>query len=338
MSDYRESGVDRHAAANWVEGLRTRIQATYRPEILSPLGGYGALFQAPSSYAEPVWVASTDGVGTKLLLAEKAGDEAFFAMGIDVVAMCVNDLLACRAEPFIFLDYLALDRIQENRMNRLLSGIVEACRQSSCSLVGGETAEMPGFYPSGRLDVAGFSLGVLDRSQIFNPEQIPSSLRLIGFKSKGFHSNGFSLIRKVMEREAWELDSEIEGQTLGEYLLQPTRLYVAKLLSEIRSPEVYAAAHITGGGLIENLPRVFSRKLQVVIQTENIPTDSVMRAFVERANCGKEEAYSTWNMGVGFVIFASESKAEELLNKFSEESFDLGCLREKKSDKAVVLE
>jgi phosphoribosylformylglycinamidine cyclo-ligase len=321
--DYKKSGVDREGAASWIQDLKNPIQQSFRAEILSSIGGFGAMFESPSSYRQPAWVATTDGVGTKLLLAEEAGDAAFFAMGVDAVAMCVNDLLACRAEPIAFLDYLAIDSLAKERMDFLLKGIIEGCRQSGCSLIGGETAEMPGFYPRGRLDVAGFAVGVLEKDQIWRNKVARENLVLVGLASHGFHSNGFSLIRKVMSEQGWTLDSQIEGQTLGDYLLKPTKIYVKECLNLLRSPSVFGAAHITGGGFIENIPRFLEPGYRAVIRRESFESSSMMKAFAHAAKIDSAEVFSTWNMGIGFV-FACEERLVEQVQRDIKDAFVIG--------------
>jgi len=329
LSDYKASGVDREAAATWIQELSPAIQSSFRPEILTGIGGFAAAFRVPESIKNPVLMATTDGVGTKLMLAGVAGDESFFGIGIDLVAMCVNDLLACRAEPLIFLDYLATDRLNRTRATKLIKGVVEGCRQSLCSLVGGETAEMPGFYSSNRMDVAGFSVGVVDQSKLWRRDLIQAGDFILGVASSGFHSNGYSLVRKLLIQENWTLDSQVEGEVLGEAILKPTRLYVRDLLPVCLQDEVKAGVHITGGGLVENLPRCFPKNLKAKVQTANWEAPALMQAFVERLKVEKTEAYSTWNMGVGFCIIASPKKSEELLKESPNLFFRVGELIER---------
>jgi len=328
MTDYKASGVDRAAAQNWVEDLGAELRSSFREEILSKVGGFGASFVSPKHYQKPVWVATTDGVGTKLLLAEEAGDSAFFGIGIDLVAMCVNDLLACRAEPLVFLDYLATDKLRSSRTTPLLRGVVEACRQSKCSLIGGETAEMPGFYPNNRLDVAGFAIGVIEREKIWKKEAVGKGDVILGMASSGFHSNGYSLIRKVMQQESWSLDTQVEGQCLGDFLLTPTKLYIQDLYQLLLHPVVKAGVHITGGGLVENLPRVFdSEKCRAKVNSQGWKIPSLMQSFCERAKIQRQEAFSTWNMGVGFCFIVESKEAEQILNERSPAIFRLGEIR-----------
>ena len=254
--DYRDAGVDRDGASGLVESLRERVKKTYRPEILSEIGDFGGFFQAPKSMKDPIFVATTDGVGTKLLLAEawteKTGNsKCHRGIGQDAVAMCVNDLLACRAEPLVFLDYLATGKLGSHVLENLLEGIIQACADSGCSLIGGETAQMPGFYANHRYDVAGFSLGVLERDQRLSPKNVMPGDLVYGIPSSGFHSNGFSLIRKVMEDEHWKLEDIVEGRALAEHLLEPTRLVkpspaptltIAPTMAPVKPPPTAALA------------------------------------------------------------------------------------------------
>jgi phosphoribosylformylglycinamidine cyclo-ligase len=258
-----------------------------------------------------VFVATTDGVGTKLLLAEEA--QAHRKIGQDLVAMCVNDLVACKAEPLVFLDYLATGKIDREQLNEVLLGIVDACRESNCSLIGGETAEMPGFYKPGRYDLAGFSVGAMERSDRMKRESVVAGDIIYGLPSSGFHSNGYSLVRRVLERQNWKLSDLRHGRSLGEALLEPTKLYVRQALELFRLVPVKAASHITGGGLIENLPRGFEEsKVSAVIQRSRIPTSAVMRDFVGAAELSEVEAFSTWNMGIGFCVVVSQADRSKI--------------------------
>lgn len=314
--EYKDAGVDREAAYSFVDTIQAKTKRTFRDEVLSDVGDFGAFFQAPKYLKDPVFVAGTDGVGTKLLIAEEMGGESHRAVGQDAVAMCVNDLLACRAEPLVFLDYIATAKIQPEALAHLLDGIIGACEESGCALIGGETAQMPGFYPPGRYDVAGFCIGALERSSRFQPSSIESGDVVLGIASSGFHSNGFSLVRKVLESQKWSLSEKVDGIELGKQLLTPTRLYIKPLLKVFKDFQVKGAANITGGGLIDNLPRaVVESKVQIKICEKAIETPSLMKRFVKAAGLSRDEAFSTWNMGVGFCIFLSRSEADRLLKE-----------------------
>ncbi len=309
--EYKDAGVDRDLADHLIEDLKTKISSTNRPEVESEVGDFGGFFRAPKHLKDPVFVATTDGVGTKLLLAEEY--QAHRKIGQDLVAMCVNDLVACKAEPLVFLDYLATGKIDRPQLNEVLLGIIEACRESNCSLIGGETAEMPGFYKPGRYDLAGFSVGVMERDARMKRDSVVAGDVIFGLPSSGFHSNGYSLVRRVVERQGWKLSDLRHGRSLGEALLEPTKLYVRQALEIFRSVPVKAASHITGGGLIENLPRGFDEtKVAAVIQKAKIPTSALMRDFVGAAELSEIEAFSTWNMGIGFCFVVSQEDRAKL--------------------------
>jgi phosphoribosylformylglycinamidine cyclo-ligase len=313
MSSYEEAGVSRDSAQKWVETLSSKLDRIRRPEVLSRVGDFGAFFEAPKNYQDPIWVATTDGVGTKLLLAEEMGSSFFEGIGQDLVAMSVNDLLACRAEALIFLDYLATGKLDPERDQFLIEGILKACQMSACSLVGGETAEMPGVYPVGRVDVAGFAMGVIEREARFMPESVKAGDLVLGFPSSGFHSNGYSLIRRILSLKKKNLSEDFEGKSLGELLLAPTKVYGPEILKLLRRPECVAAVHVTGGGLIENIPRVLPKNnLKVEIQTSSWEIPSLMNSFCEWGAVEKTEAFSTWNMGIGFCAVVHEDFDQSL--------------------------
>ncbi len=262
---YKDAGVDIDAGDALVANIKSVARRTARPEVLGGLGGFGALCEIPKKYREPVLVSGTDGVGTKLRLAMQLGRHD--TIGIDLVAMCVNDLVVSGAEPLFFLDYYATGRLDVAIATRVVQGIGEGCAQAGCALVGGETAEMPGMYHGEDYDLAGFCVGVVEKSRIIDGSQVRAGDVLIGLGSSGAHSNGYSLIRKILERSGADLDSDLDGRPLGEALLAPTRIYVRPLLQLIEACEVKAMAHITGGGLLENIPRVIPDGCQAVIDT-----------------------------------------------------------------------
>jgi len=313
MNDYSSSGVDREAAEVWLDEMGSEIKKSFRPEILSAIGGYGAEFVAPSKMKKPVWVATTDGVGTKLMLAELAGEESFFGIGIDLVAMSVNDLLACRAEPLIFLDYLATGKIQKHRQQIFLRGVLEGCKQAGCSLVGGETAEMPGFYSSERMDVAGFSVGVKEGAQ--QVDLILEGDEIWGLASSGFHSNGYSLIRKIVTDQKLSWDQEIAGTKLIDFLLAPTRIYSSEVLPWFENPQFKALAHLTGGGVVENLPRVFPENLSARVSKDAFPKLVWMQKFADWSGMNERETFSTWNMGIGLCAIVNPKLGGNLASK-----------------------
>ena len=251
---YKEAGVDIEAGNAVVEGIRPHIRSTQRPEVEGGFGGFAGLCRIPEGYSEPLLVSGTDGVGTKLLVAQRVGRHD--TIGIDLVAMCVNDIVTTGAEPLFFLDYFATGKLAPEAAVQVVKGIAEGCRQSGCALIGGETAEMPGMYAPGHYDLAGFSVGVVERSNVLGAHNVRPGDALIGLAASGIHSNGYSLVRKLCDELDWTVDPGGLGQPLGEALLEPTRIYVKDVLEAMKMGGLHAAAHITGGGLTENLPRV----------------------------------------------------------------------------------
>lgn len=324
--DYKDSGVNREQAAGAISDLKSKIESSYRPEILSAIGGFASAFEIPAGYKQPVILSTTDGVGTKLILAEEVNrPEVYKSIGQDLVAMCVNDLLAARGEPVAFLDYLATGKLETKKYEALIEGVVEACKTSGCSLIGGETAEMPGFYPTGRMDMAGFAVGVVEKDQLWDFSRIEEGDQVLAWPSSGFHSNGYSLIRKIMEKQNWTLSTELEGEVLGDALLKPTRLYVSDCLDHLRQAGAKAGIHVTGGGLYENAPRVLPDEspLGIRMEAKHLPENTLMQAFCEAGEVSRQESCSTFNMGVGFLMIASKSLAEKILSADSQ-VFHLG--------------
>lgn len=312
---YKDAGVDIDAGDALVERIKTVTQATRRPEVLSGLGGFGALCELPSGYREPVLVSATDGVGTKLKLAIESNHHN--TIGIDLVAMCVNDLIVCGAEPLFFLDYYATGGLDVEVASNVVEGIGEGCRQANCSLIGGETAEMPGMYQKGDYDLAGFSVGVVEKSEIIQQGQVQEGDVLIGLASSGPHSNGYSLIRKVLEVSEARLDDPFADSTLGEVLLAPTEIYV-KAITEIRkSVRINAIAHITGGGLLENLPRVLPDFTQAEVDSDTWQRPAIFDWLQDNGNIDSREMLRTFNCGIGMVICVPADQAEEAVEKLS---------------------
>ena len=322
---YKDAGVDIDAGDALVANIKSVARRTARPEVLGGLGGFGALCEIPKKYHEPVLVSGTDGVGTKLRLAMQLGRHD--TIGIDLVAMCVNDLVVSGAEPLFFLDYYATGRLDVAIATRVVQGIGEGCAQAGCALVGGETAEMPGMYHGEDYDLAGFCVGVVEKSRIINGSQVRAGDVLIGLGSSGAHSNGYSLIRRILERSGADLDSDFDGRPLGEALLAPTRIYVRSLLKLIEACEVKAMAHITGGGLLENTPRVIPDGCQAVIDTASWVEPELFRWLARAGNVERMEMYRTFNCGVGMVIcVAAEQSAAALalLRTAGENAWRLG--------------
>jgi phosphoribosylformylglycinamidine cyclo-ligase len=303
---YRDAGVDIAAGEAVVDGIREAVASTQRPEVLSGLGGFGGLF-ALGHYRDPVLVSGTDGVGTKLLLAEAMG--AHKTIGIDLVAMCVNDVAVAGAEPLFFLDYFATGKLRPEIAVEVVGGIAEGCRQAGCALIGGETAEMPGMYPAGRYDLAGFSVGVVERAHLLTGGEIEAGDVLVGLASSGPHSNGYSLIRKVIDG----LDlKERHGlpRPLGEILLQPTRIYVKEML-ELRGV-ARGFVHITGGGFLENIPRVLPAGLGARIDLGSWEIPPIFPWLADRGQLSSRDLYRTFNMGIGMVVVVAEEDVSKV--------------------------
>ncbi len=315
---YRDAGVDIHAGNQLVERIKPIARATRRPGVLDSIGGFGALFEIPTDrYQQPVLVSGTDGVGTKLKLAMEVGKHD--TIGIDLVAMCVNDLIVAGAEPLYFLDYYATGKLSLEMAEAVISGIGEGCQQAACALVGGETAEMPGMYAGDDYDLAGFCVGVVEKSKILDGSKVAAGDVLIGLAASGPHSNGYSLIRKIIEVSGAELSQPFEGRSLGETLLEPTRIYVKPLLALLADVEVHALAHITGGGLLENLPRVMPAGTRAVIDAGSWQRPAIFDWLQQQGNVTDAEMYRTFNCGVGMVLCVNEADVEQTLAVLAEE-------------------
>lgn len=322
--DYREAGVDVEAGRAFVEKIRTLVQSTYRPEVLGGLGGFSGCFQLPGGYQEPVLVSGTDGVGTKLKLAQDLN--CHNTVGIDLVAMCVNDVLTSGAEPLFFLDYLATGKLNSEQLTQVVAGITEGCRLSGCALLGGETAEMPGFYQPGEYDLAGFCVGIVEKSQMLDGSQVQVGDIAIGLASQGVHSNGFSLVRKIVSESAtlsptslsWDTRLEqFAGQSLGEVLLTPTQIYVKPVLeARCAGIEIHGMAHITGGGLPENLPRCLGTNQSIQIHPNSWVVPPIFQWLADAGQLSTDTLFNTFNMGIGFVLLVSPEQAEPALRWF----------------------
>ncbi len=318
--DYKSAGVDIEAGEQVVRDIKELVRATYRSEVLTDLGGFSGLFQPRTGeYREPVLAAATDGVGTKLKLAFEMGRHD--TVGIDAVAMCVNDLLAQGAEPLFFLDYLAVGKINNKAAVEIIRGVAEGCRQAGCALLGGETAEMPGFYPPGEYDLAGFAVGIVEKNKILpGKEMFPGDL-LIGLASTGLHSNGFSLVRKVLLEHAKfslkEYSSPV-GCLLGEELLKPTKIYVPLVLPLLREYPIRGIAHITGGGIELNLPRIFPPGIGAVVEKKNWTVPPVFDMIREAGPVPEREMFRTFNMGIGMILVVPYDSAAGVLRQLEE--------------------
>ncbi|MDU0457244.1 MAG: phosphoribosylformylglycinamidine cyclo-ligase [Geobacteraceae bacterium] len=321
MSDkrttYKDAGVDITAGNNFVNMIKPLVKATSRPEVLADIGGFGGLFSLNTSkYKNPVLVSGTDGVGTKLKIAFMA--DRHDTVGIDLVAMCVNDIIVQGAEPLFFLDYLATGKLLPEKAAEIVKGIAEGCKQAGCALIGGETAEMPGFYTDGEYDVAGFTVGVVDRDAIIDGSCISVGNQLIGIASSGLHSNGYSLARKlIFDHMGLEIDSEMPGTGLSvaDVLLTPTRIYVRSILNLLKDFSIKGIAHITGGGLLENVPRVLPKGCIAKIDLNSWQRPVLFDLLQNAGNVEQDEMYRTFNMGIGMVLAVAEEQAEEVIDR-----------------------
>jgi phosphoribosylformylglycinamidine cyclo-ligase len=316
---YKDAGVDIDAGNTFVKMIKPLVKATSRPEVLADIGGFGGLFSLNSTkYTNPVLVSGTDGVGTKLKLAFLA--DRHDTIGIDLVAMCVNDIVVQGAEPLFFLDYLATSKLIPEKGAQIVKGISEGCILAGCALIGGETAEMPGFYAEGDYDLAGFAVGVVERDKIIDGSTITVGNKLIGLASNGLHSNGYSLARKIiLEIMRLRIDDMLPGleSTVADELLAPTRIYVKSILNLLRDFSINGIAHITGGGLLENVPRILPHGCKAVINRQNWQEPAVFDLLRKGGNVDEHEMYRTFNCGIGMVLSVPEQEAEEILIRLS---------------------
>ena len=308
---YLDAGVDIDAGNELVERIKPAVRSTNRSGVVTGLGGFGGLFELDTErYKAPLLVSGTDGVGTKLLLARQL--ERHDTIGIDLVAMCVNDILTCGAEPLFFLDYYATGKLKIDNAQAVIEGIAEGCRQAGCALIGGETAEMPGMYGQDEYDLAGFTVGVVDRPQLIDGSQIKSGHVVLGLESSGPHSNGYSLIRKVLEQSGDDPSMPLGDGTLGDALLAPTRIYVDSLLKLIAQHPVDGLAHITGGGISENIIRIIPSNLGIEIDLSSWQLPEIFRWLQSRGNIDEQEMLRTFNCGIGMVLLIAEKSAEDI--------------------------
>ncbi len=316
---YKDAGVDIDSGNSFVKLIKPMVKATYRPEVIADLGGFGGLFSLNTSkYRQPVLVSGTDGVGTKLKLAFLT--DRHDTVGIDLVAMCVNDIVVQGAEPLFFLDYLATGKLHPEKASEIVKGIAHGCSLAGCSLIGGETAEMPGFYEEGEYDLAGFAVGVVERDNIIDGSTITVGNKLIGLTSSGLHSNGYSLARKVfLEIMGLTITSTLPGftTTVGDELLTPTRIYVKSVLNLLRDFRINGIAHITGGGLLENVPRILPNGCKAIINRDSWEIPQIFRLLQEGGNVADTEMFRTFNCGIGMVLVVPEKEAEEVLIRLS---------------------
>ncbi|SEC53216.1 phosphoribosylformylglycinamidine cyclo-ligase [Paenibacillus sp. GP183] len=330
MSDaYKKAGVDISAGNEAVERMKKHVKRTFRPEVMTDLGGFGSLFGLnKDKYEEPVLVSGTDGVGTKLKIAFAM--DKHDSIGIDAVAMCVNDIIVQGAEPLFFLDYLACDKVIPEKIEAIVKGIADGCEQSGCALIGGETAEMPGVYAQGEYDIAGFTVGIVDKKKIIDGTSISPGDIILGLASSGVHSNGFSLVRKLLlEEKGYKLQDRVEelGDLLGNILLTPTKLYVKPILSILEKVKIKGMAHITGGGFIENIPRVLPAGVNAHIEYGSWPILPIFELMQREGKISNNDMFRTFNMGIGMVLVVSADQADltlQLAEQQGEKMYHIG--------------
>ncbi len=337
---YKDAGVDIEAGNKLVENIKSVAKRTNRPGVLAGLGGFGALFEIPlDRYRQPVLVSGTDGVGTKLKLALELGKHD--TIGVDLVAMCVNDLIVQGAEPLFFLDYYATSHLDVDVASSVVSGIGDGCEQAGCALVGGETAEMPGMYQADEYDLAGFCVGIVEKDNILDGSQVATGDAIIALASSGPHSNGYSLIRKILEVSKADLSQKLGDKTLGQALLEPTRIYVKPMLALLQQFELHAIAHITGGGLLENIPRVLPENVQATLDSNSWQLPAIFKWLQQHGNVEDQEMYRTFNCGVGLVIVLPQEQVNhclEALNQLGENAWHIGNVEPLANKEKVIFQ
>ncbi|OEF99474.1 phosphoribosylformylglycinamidine cyclo-ligase [Vulcanibacillus modesticaldus] len=311
---YKRAGVDIDAGNEAVERMKRHVAKTFRTEVRTGLGGFGSLFALPNKYKQPILVSGTDGVGTKLKIAFEL--DKHDTVGIDLVAMCVNDILAQGAEPLFFLDYIATGKLVPEKIEEIVKGIANGCEQGGCALIGGETAEMPGMYVQDEYDLAGFAVGVVEEAEIIDGSKIKAGDVLIGLASNGLHSNGYSLVRYLLEENGYHLNDYIKelDRTLGEELLKPTRIYVRPILEMMKQVKIKGIVHVTGGGFIENIPRVLPKKIQANIEMGSWDIPPIFTFLQKIGSLKRDEMYRTFNMGIGLILIVDEKDKDLVIN------------------------
>lgn len=335
---YKDAGVDIDAGNALVDRIKGVVKNTRRPEVMGGIGGFGALCELPTKYKEPLLVSGTDGVGTKLRLALDMNKHD--TIGIDLVAMCVNDLIVQGAEPLFFLDYYATGKLDIDIAASVVTGIGEGCIQAGCALIGGETAEMPGMYDGEDYDVAGFCVGVVEKADVIDGSKVSAGDALIAVGSSGPHSNGYSLVRKILEVSNADLSEELNGTTIGEQLLAPTKIYIKSALKMIAEHDIHAISHITGGGFWENIPRVLPQGTKAVIDGNSWEWPSIFNWLQEKGNVETFEMYRTFNCGVGLIVALPKEQANaavDLLNSEGENAWIIGEIANAAQDEEQVV-
>ena len=335
---YRSAGVDIDAGDALVEAIKPFAKRTMRKEVLGGIGGFGALFEISKKFREPVLVSGTDGVGTKLKLAFQL--KRHDTVGIDLVAMSVNDILVQGAEPLFFLDYFACGKLDVPAATDVVKGIARGCELAGCALIGGETAEMPGMYPDGEYDLAGFAVGAVEKSEIIDGKSISAGDVVIGLASSGAHSNGYSLVRKIIERAQPDLNGDFHGRKLADVLMEPTRIYVKPLLALMASMQVKGLAHITGGGLVENVPRVLPEAVTAVLEKSAWPRPPLFDWLQHEGGVADAEMHRVFNCGIGMVIVVAADLADRAvaqLREAGEQAWRIGAIRARQDGEAQTL-
>ena len=329
MIDYKKAGVDIDRSNRFVKDIAKFVSGTKRPEVMGDIGGFSSFVKIPKKYKDPVLVSSTDGVGTKLMVADYLGKHT--TVGIDLVAMCANDLVVTGAEPIFFLDYFATGRLDNKKAKDVIKGIVNGCKQAGCALVGGETAEMPGMYKGGQYDLAGFCVGVVERNRIIDGRSVKIGDKIIGVQSSGAHSNGFSLIRKIFSKR------ELKGK-VGKSVLTPTIIYVRPILKLIQKINVKSMAHMTGGGFYDNIPRVLPRGKSALIYKGSWPVPGIFRTIQKKAKINDKKMYRTFNMGIGMVAVVDKrdvNKAHGVIRNYGLKSWTIGTVIKGKGEVVI---
>ena len=336
---YRDAGVDINAGDELVERIKPFAKKTMREGVLSGLGGFGALFEVPKRYREPVLVSGTDGVGTKLKLAFDLNRHD--TVGIDLVAMSANDVLVQGAEPLFFLDYFGCGKLNVDTAASVVKGIAQGCEYAGCALIGGETAEMPGMYPDGEYDLAGFAVGVVEKSAIITGQSIVAGDAVIGLPSSGAHSNGYSLVRKILERSKPDLDAPFDGErTLADAIMEPTRIYVKPMLALMATLPVKGMAHITGGGITENIPRVLPEGVKAVVDQSRWVRPKLFLWLQREGNVAENEMHRVFNCGIGMVVIVAREhvqQALQFLNAAGEKAVEIGRIEARGADEAPTI-
>jgi len=335
---YQDAGVDIDQASAFIENIKQTVKQTHRPGVMGNLGGFGGLFEIPHHYKNPILVSGTDGVGTKLKLAVALNQHN--TIGIDLVAMCANDIVTCGAEPLFFLDYFSTSKLDLEQAQSIIKGIAKGCELAGAALIGGETAEMPGIYRTQEYDLAGFCVGAVEKLDIIDGSKVQINDTLIGLASSGPHSNGYSLIRKILDRNKISLDEPFENTSLGKKLLTPTRIYVKSLLKLIKQVDVHAIAHITGGGLVENIPRVLPPKTRAIIEINSWKCPKIFQWVQQEGRVSSDEMVQTFNVGVGMVVCVSSNDADktlELLSALGEKAWKMGYIASSDNEHPSVL-